>query len=49
MNEAQIQWAMSHDWAITPTSQGVIVRGDTGEAKEITFTNARALRVWAGY
>lgn len=54
--QAQILWARSHDWCLSASYTMVEVRDSwvrpsTGErgSDVLTFTNAHALRVWAGY
>ena len=49
MTNNQIKWASQHDWYIGTANGSVTVRGDTGEADTLTFSDFGSLHHWAGY
>ena len=51
MTENQKRWALSHDWAIEATPNGILCRDEynCGENLPIEFVNFQELKEWAGY
>ena len=49
MTNPQINWASEHDWYLSASNGRVTVRGDTGEAATLVFSDFISLYQWAGY
>ena len=54
MTEAQVEWAMAHDWFVRLIVRGdgvvgVMVRDGGNQAGRTTFYDYQELRHWAGY
>ena len=54
MTEAQVEWAMAHDWFVKLIVRGdgvvgVMVRDEWNQAGRTTIYDYQELRRWAGY